>query len=691
MARRLTDYEKKRDFTRTPEPAPSRAPDDAGNRFVVHRHEATRLHYDLRLEVDGALRSWAVPRGFSYVPGQKRLAVETEDHPLEYLEFEGVIPAGQYGAGTIAIWDRGRYELTGGGKDLAEGIRAGKLEVRLRGKRLRGEWHLVRTKRGERDWLMFKARDRYARSEEDPAFPFAIDLDAARRRPCPRRLKPMRPAADGEPFSDPQWLFEVEFDGLRVLAIKRGDSVELLRASTGRRLGVALPEIEESLRAIRAEDAVIDGALVVLDSNQRPSRALLDDALDGSAASTIMLQAFDLVHFDEWRLARLPLADRKSLLRSVLPGSGRVVYVDHVVGEGERLCDVLATAGLPAAIAKRASSGYRAGASRDWVRVPVEGDGRAELPVSDLVARARRRSSRFGRVRYTNRDKVYFPERGFTKGDLLDYYERVAEYLLPYLHDRPLHLRRCPDGIHGEAFYQHNAPAPVPDWVRTVEIDHGQGKTVRSIVCNDRETLLWVINLGSIDLHPWLSRVGALDSPDLLVLDLDPDGSPPANVVRVARAIGKLLRGIGLRPAIKTSGASGIHVTVPLIASYTYEQGRMFAEAIARKVAHDHDDIATTERSLARRRGRVYIDFMQNRRGQTVVPPYVVRPVEAASVSTPLDWDELAGDLDFAAFDITTVPERLARLGDLHRSALDDPQDLLPAIESFGERFGDRG
>jgi bifunctional non-homologous end joining protein LigD len=196
-----------------------------------------------------------------------------------------------------------------------------------------------------------------------------------------------------------------------------------------------------------------------------------------------------------------------------------------------------------------------------------------------------------------------------------------------------------------------------------------------------------MVNLGSIDLHPWLSRRGSLDSPDWAILDLDPDGSPFPHVVRVARAIGKVLRGIGLRPYLKTSGASGMHVYVPLQPGYTYEHAAHFCEGIARLVAQDHPDIATVERVVNRRGGKVYIDFLQNRRGQTIVPPYVARPVPGASVSTPLDWDELDSELHPSMFTIETVLPRIQRLGDLFRGTLTDKQDLLPAIEALQKNY----
>ena len=266
-----------------------------------------------------------------------------------------------------------------------------------------------------------------------------------------------------------------------------------------------------------------------------------------------------------------------------------------------------------------------------------------------------------------NLDKVYWPASGHTKGDLIDYYLTVAEWLLPYLRSRPIHLLRYPDGVDGEGFYQKQVPH-LPSWVPTVDVST-DGQEARYIVCGDRDTLLYLVNLGSIDFHPWLSRIDDLDAPDWAVIDLDAKGSSFAKVVRVARTLAKVLHGIETAGYPKTSGKSGMHVYVPLAGGYTYDQARLFCEGLARVVVREHRDIATVERSAARRGERVYVDFLQNRREQTVVPPYAVRPVAGATVSTPLSWDELDADLSPARFTMDTVPERLARSGDLFRDA----------------------
>jgi len=678
-------YRDKRDFGRTPEPPPGKPTLRPGAPvFVVHRHEARRLHYDLRLEMDGVLKSWAVPRGFSYDPTVKRLAVRTEDHPLEYEHFHGVIPKDAYGAGTMTIWDHGNYRLTKS-DEKGHGVAEGKLELVMYGKKLRGEWHLVRTKSEKDEWLLFKARDHYARKDEEPP-PF-FDLTAAVESPVPEKVEPMEIGEEAQPFSDPGWVFEMKFLGHRAMLVKRTEDIQLVTVSS-EPVKETLADLTAEARKLRAENAVLDGVLVALDAARRPSEEALQERLKSGGDEPVFFYAFDLLHYDDWDIRGLPLLERKKILASVLPKLPHLLYVDHVEGRGEDLVEVTSAGGLPGVVAKEASGTYVSGPSPSWREIPAQPTGGAEKrDLLEALKDGAPRTSRH-RIKFSNLEKVYWPKEGITKGDLIDYYDRVAELVLPYLQERPVHMLRYPDGIEGKAFYQKDAPEHMADWITLEPIEsESKGRPIRFIICNDRDTLLYMVNLGSIDLHPWLSRRGSLDSPDWAILDLDPDGSPFPYVVRVARAIGKVLRGIGLRPYLKTSGASGLHVYVPLRPGYTYDHAAHFCEGIARLVAQDHPDIATVERVVNRRGGKVYIDYLQNRRGQTVVPPYVARPVPGASVSAPLDWDELDSELHPSMFTMVTMLPRIARLGDIFRGTLTDHQDLLPAIEALQKNY----
>ena len=689
------EYHGRRDFSRTPEPAfeaPGAASEEGlpavEGSFVIHRHEARRLHYDLRFAAGGVLVSWAVPRGFSYDPAVKHLAVHTEDHPLRYRTFEGVIPKGEYGAGTMLIWDHGSYEVVKA-PDLAAGLGAGEVKVILRGHRLRGEWHLVRTNADRDEWLLFKTRDRYARNAADPV----PTVDPARVRPAslPRRPRAMFAAADHGQFSDPDWIFELEFEGLRALAVVDGDEVTFA-APAGARLALhadAAAGVQEQFAAVRAERAVLDGVWVATDGSGRPARAAIDAwAAGGAAEGAVAFYAFDLLHYEEWDLRSLPLLERKHLLRTLLPPSPTLLFADHVAASGESLAAVAEAAGFHALVAKRADSRYRPGAHSSWRTVPLQAAAEARrVDVHTALAAATQRGRRGGRVAFSNLDKVYWPREGYAKGDLLRFYEQVAEFLLPYLRERPVHMNRYPDGIEGKSFFQRQAPAGVPDWVELVEVDDRHD---RQFICNDLQTLLYLINLGSIELHPWLSRRGSLEQPDFAVLDLDAKETTFANAKRVARTAGKVLRGIGLDPSVKTSGASGLHVYLPLVPGYRYDQVRLFMEAVARVVAREHPDIASVERLPQGRGGKVYVDFLQNRKSATVVPPYVARPVPGANVSMPLEWDELDGELHPGMFTIANTPSLLAQRGDRFRATLTGQQDFAPAIERLQEYLAAR-
>jgi len=676
----LEDYGKKRDFKRTPEPGPVVPRGDVGElrQFVVHRHEARRLHYDLRLERGGVLLSWAVPKGFSYDSKDKHLAMRTEDHPLRYTEFSGVIPKGEYGAGTMTIWDRGRYRLLN--EDSA--MDRGEFKIILYGRRLRGEWHLVRTKQADNSWLLFKSKDRYAGVRRDSAL--GVDLTSAKEAGFPRTVRKMKAGKPTRAFSDPGWLFEARFEGRRLLAAKRGDKVEL------RGLRRKIPLVLQDLGALRAESALLDGVLLTLDDNGRPSAELLERRLAAGELEGVVYYAFDLLYVEEYDLRVLSQLDRKAALRALIPPVHNVLFLDHVPGNGKDLYETVAAAGLPALVAKRADAPYVAGASDSWREIPIEAglegerDGEA-LPVDQALEQVKQEGGP-GRVKFSNLDKVFWPAEGFTKGDMIGFYEAVADTLLPYLRDRPIHLNRFPDGIDGKSFYQKDAKPQTPEWIRTADIaSRHRGDSIRYMVCDERDTLLYIANLGSIDLHPWMSRVESPDSPDWAVIDLDPKEAPFNDVIRIAREVGRVLRGLGLHPLLKTSGASGLHIFIGLEPGYTYDHATMFCESVARIVARDLPEIATVERAISQREGKVYIDFGQNRKGQTVVPPYVVRPVRGATVSTPLAWDELEKDLHPSHHTIQTVPERLAAQGDLFRPVLSKPESLADAIGALEE------
>jgi DNA ligase D-like protein (predicted polymerase) len=412
-----------------------------------------------------------------------------------------------------------------------------------------------------------------------------------------------------------------------------------------------------------------------VDESGRPSKRALEHAWEADPAS-IALYAFDLLNWEGYNTRELTLRERKALLRSLLPPSGSALYVDSVAERGRTLAAEAARLGLDTLLAKRADSRYEAGPSKQWKRIRLSGQGAGgegeSLPAEEL--------QRKPGFKLSNPGKVLWPAEGYTKRDLFAYYEAVAEHLLAHVRGRPMHLHRFPNGIEEKSFYQKRPPETFPSWIAQVQFPETDE---RYLLCNDRPTLLYLANLASIDLHPWLSRADSPGCPDWAVIDIDAKESSFETAVKIARKAGSLLRGLGVRSFVKTSGGSGLHVYVPLAPSYSYEQSRMFTETVARVLAMENRDSATVERNPERRSGKVYVDFLQNRRGQTVVPPYSARPVAGARVSMPLEWDELRSALSPDRFTIKTAVGRLEELGDLFRPVLELDQELLPAIEAL--------
>jgi bifunctional non-homologous end joining protein LigD len=291
------------------------------------------------------------------------------------------------------------------------------------------------------------------------------------------------------------------------------------------------------------------------------------------------------------------------------------------------------------------------------------------------------------RVALTNPEKVFWRTQGYTKGDLVEYYVSISDWMLPYLKDRPVMLTRYPDGIDGKSFYQKDAPGFAPPWLRTEKIySHDSQRDISYFVLDSADALAYMANLAAITIHIWSSRLPHLENPDWLLFDIDPKGSTTRNAVAVAEETAGALREVGLRPYLKTSGQAGLHVMVGLEPKYTYEQARMFSELVARLVVSRIPDLATINRNPRTRAGKVYIDYLQLGHGKTIAAPFSVRPIDGAPVSAPLDWKELKPNLDPAKFNIKTMPPRMAKLRrDPFIGALADPMTLeaaLPALEA---------
>ncbi|MEO8605015.1 MAG: DNA ligase D [bacterium] len=863
-ARSLDPYRRKRQPGRTPEPfsaAPSRRTTAGGQRFVVQQHAARRLHWDLRLEIGGVLVSWAVPRGPSVDPKERRLAVQTEDHPLDYAGFEGLIPSGNYGAGAMIVWDAGHYRSVDG-VEPADGLVAGKLDLELIGHKLRGRWALVRTKGTDgKQWLFFKKADAASGGAEPvDAQPqsvlsgltvvelrdgvrrdaelakLAVAAGAPRAALPANALTPMLADTTLKPFTRAGWLFELKYDGIRLLIARRDGGAPRLLARSGRDVTATFPDIAAAAARLPADDFVIDGELIALDERGTGSferlqqRLGLTNAWDverAAAAVPVQVFAFDLLAAAGHDLRTLPLTTRKQILRRLVAAQGVIRFADHIETEGAAFFDAAAAHDVEGIVAKRADSPYRSGKrSTDWQKIkrprtadfPLVGylpgkgsrselgalmlawrrgdglvhagnvgSGLSEARVDALLPTLRQltrptpafapsadplpRNAVFveprlvARVRYTevtekgmlrqpvllevseaddadvaatpptadadispvttkksarpkrqtaaahglendvaapasrpdaeratqaapprftpsNVAKIFWPADGYTKGDLLAYYDAIWPTIAPYLRDRPVVLTRYPDGIDGKSFFQKHVPDFIPDWVPTVRV-----ADTEYFLCNEKDALLYVVNLGCIPLHVWSARHQTIEYADWAILDLDPKGAPWADVLAVARRIHALLEPLDVPHFLKTSGQDGLHVLIPLGAVLTHDEAKAFAELLARLVVADLPDIATVARPIGSRGGKVYVDFLQNGSGKLIAAPYSVRPRRGAPVSTPLTWRELTSRLDPARYTIRTVPPRVAKLGDPLLPVFERGADVVAVLSQLQSRI----
>ena len=837
----LSTYRAKRAFDRTPEPGglvPKSVPRQGGL-LIVHMHDATRLHWDLRLEMDGVLKSWAVPKGPSANTTDKRLAVKVEDHPLEYGDFEGIIPEGNYGAGTVIVWDRGVWVPL---EDPYEGLEKGKLLFELKGYKLHGRWTLIKLKKTEKEWLLIKERDEYVSTEPYSNESVLSGLTNDELRDAKQRAEPIKKELEqlgapkralrvedtelmlaetrAEPFTKDGWIFEVKLDGYRMRAACQ-DGEPILYSRKGLDFTESFPELARAVKAIPYEGVILDGELVVLNESGHPSfnklqaRAKLGarEAKRAAIESPATLYVFDLLAFAGYDLRKLPLIKRKEILQKILPQTGPLRYSEHFEKNGEALYEQVVKLGLEGIMAKKAESSYRGGRSADWLKIradriddfvvvgfskpkgsrggfgslhvgayedgkliycgragsgfsgdqlkdisaqltalirttpPCEPPKNGALPkgpdhtwveprlvcdvrykeithdgllrqsvfvrfrddkkAEDVVMPGREKretgnepeaeaapASPVSRVplrevKFSNLDKVFWPEEKYTKGDLIEYYRSMAPWLLSYLKDRPVVLTRYPDGISGKSFYQKDAPGFVPDWIQTIPVwSEDTQRDIQYFVCNDVESLTYLVNLGTIPLHIWHSRIADLTRPDWCLIDLDPKEAPFANVLTLAKTMKKLCDEVEMPAFIKTTGKSGLHIMLPLGRQLTYDQSLQLAILFSRLVTDRHPDIATTQRTISKREGKVYVDAFQNRAGQLMVAPYSVRPTPGAPVSMPIAWDEVNGKLHNSKFTIANALKRMQKLGDDPvRPVLDTKPNLMKILERLNERL----
>jgi bifunctional non-homologous end joining protein LigD len=898
---KLKEYNKKRDFKKTAEPKAGASKDKDHLIFVVQKHDASRLHYDFRLEMDGVLKSWAVPKGPMLDAKVKHLAMMVEDHPFDYLNFEGIIPEGEYGGGTVIVWDEGTYEpiepikgKKAQEKHLLAQLATGQLKIKLHGEKLNGEFAMVKTHGiGENAWLMIKHKDEFATGEDvtkqdqsvlsgktietmaktsekvwqhgheedvkpDEALADKVEteepekadikaiLKVAPKSKVPANIKPMKATLVDEPFDEPGWLFEVKWDGYRAIAVlDKKDGAQLISRNN-------LPfdkyyPINEALKSWKM-DAVLDGELLVLNEKGISDFGAMQN-WRSEADGNLVYYIFDILWYEGKNLMGLPLSERQAILQSIIPTDNDHIRQSKVFDANG--IDFFAAAermGLEGIIAKKADSVYTSDLrSKEWLKVKVqrrqevviagftknEGTGKsfsalvlgvykngdlqfvgkvgtgfsdklqkemmkqfeplitkkspfdyevdvdkptrfrpkrmgakptwlkpelvcevgfAELTSDGVFRQASFKGMRIDKkakdviletpvnteetiseadenpiaetkpkksdlalapvksterktllnptedtqtkkvcghdLKFNHVTKLYWQEDKITKGEMLNYYYKVGEYMMPYLKDRPMSLNRFPGGIHGQSFYQKNVTDKAPDWAKTFDHVTDEGKVTKYLVGTDEASLLWMASLGCIEINPWFSRAETPDNPDYCVIDLDPDKHTYDQVVEAARITKDILDAIEVPSYPKTSGSTGMHIYIPLEGKYTYQQSQLFANIIVKLVHKEIPDYTSLERSIAARKGKMYLDFLQNRPGATIAGPYSLRPKPGATVSTPLSWDEVKPGLTIQHFNIHNAIDRFKETGDLFKGVLGEGIDLEKTLKNAQHVLG---
>jgi len=874
---KLTEYNRKRDFKKTKEPKGKVKSSGKELRFVVQKHDASRLHYDWRLEIDGVLVSWAVPKGPIADTSVKRLAMHVEDHPMDYIDFEGTIPKGQYGGGTVMVWDTGTY-LAEGSDDVAESEKLlkkmhkdGNIKVVMQGKKLKGSYHLVRMSGKQDEWLLLKGKDEYADKKEfdqqsvltgrtleeieidkksdiwqsdkeekksfhgdtdhildegptdnsnpkseEPTFTAEDVADAKVRKTFPKDWKPQLATLADDIFESDDWIFENKYDGYRALIQVHKGKVALV-SRNGLSFNAKYKGLVQAFGIIK-DDIILDGEIVVEDEKGLSHFQWLQYFGENPDRGKLKCYVFDILYYNGYDLTSLELLQRKRILEAVLPQTDAIIYSRHIVGKGTKALQEAKESGGEGLIAKKIASRYHVNKrSKDWLKIKVtkeqemviggftepkgsrsgfgslllgyyeegklqysgkvgtgfnedslkemyhrlvkleqktcpfavkpkepkvhwikpelvaqikysewtetnslrhpvfialrtdkkptevireipkqtktilpEKDGMAKKKPSAKAKIKNTMESKKGwntdKVEITNPDKIFWPKEGYTKGDVIAYYDAMADHVLKYIQDRPQSLRRTPDGIKSEGFFQKDMAGKAPSWAKTRKIkSSSKGESIEYLICNDKETLMYMANLGCIEINPWSSRVGSINNPDYIIFDLDPNKATLKDLIMTANKVKEILDSLGIKGYLKTSGGKGLHVFIPIMPKYTYDQTRDFSHIISQAVHKALPKITSLERMPKDREGKVYLDFLQNGKGKTMACAYSLRPRESATASAPLEWEELNDKgFDLKNYNIKTLPERVKEKGDLWEDFFDNAIDLKTVLEKLG-------
>lgn len=780
----LAEYKRKRDFKKTTEPAGGTVK-VAGGMFVVQKHAATRLHYDFRLEHEGVLMSWAVPQGPSLDPRVKRLAMRTENHPIEYGSFEGVIPKGEYGAGAVIIWDTGRVKWL---LDPDEGMAKGELKFVLAGERLQGEFHMVKIKprEGERGnpWLLFKSKDAFA-GKEDPVARSITSIVSGRTiedvrsggarvwskggERAPKAAKPPKWAfvapmlatrVEDAPKGD-SWIHEIKYDGYRIQAAASGDSVRLY-TRTGLDWTGKFQSIADALAKLDLKDVLLDGEAAVVQPNGRTDFSLLQKSLENGVAKGVTYLVFDILAEGAKDLRKTPLSERKQRLAAVLAKAKSPIQISpYFEGGGADVLEAFREQGLEGVVSKKASSNYVSGRTNGWLKVKLvneqefviigyqpslKGRAFASLMLADhedgklvyrgnvgtgfddrtlaslqeklskierakptlsvprlaakgakwvepkLVAQVKfaeltgegavRHAVFLGlrgdkaarevqaekaapamrtRVRLTHPDKVLFPDAGVTKAELAAYLDLAAERMGAHLFGRPVSLVRAPDGVGKQTFFQKHAMKGMPKEIKLIAITESDGKSEDYLTLPDAAAIVSAAQISALEFHLWGSRNKNLEHPDRMIFDLDPDEELSFQVVkRAAFDIKALLESADLKPFAMLTGGKGIHIVLNVKPKPEWDEFKGFAGEVAEQIAALDPKRFVANMSKAKRKGRIFIDYLRNGRGATAIAPYSPRAKGAAPIAVPVSWDELKTIPSASVFKIKDMHARLS-------------------------------
>jgi bifunctional non-homologous end joining protein LigD len=826
----LTEYVKKRSFDKTTEPKGGK---NTGKQlaFVVQRHHASRLHYDFRLELDGTLKSWAVPKGPSMNPGDKRLAMMVEDHPFDYRKFEGIIPNGNYGAGVVMIWDQGTYtslaeKRADDVKTLRAGLKSGNLKFRLNGEKLKGEFALVKLHSDEdNSWLLIKHNDDFAvktnynsedmvpaeikkmlnnKSGKATSLPDIKGAKAGKKSPelteadeerpdTGKHFTPMMARLEAKVFDNEDWIYERKLDGYRAIGYT-GTKAKLI-SRNNIDFSHRYKTVTDALKLI-GDDAVLDGELVIEDKNGRSSFQDIQNYQNDQTGLTLKYYVFDLLSLKGHDLRALELLKRKELLKALIRPLNNpvIIYNDHISGKGSELFKKAQKEGWEGIIGKDNKSYYTSGKRSDrWLKFKLQNSQEAiicgytapsgsrkhfgalilgindgeniryigncgtgfndksikelyeklhplETDVKPFNEKVHQRTKVtwvkpqlvcevwyaewtadrhlrqpvykglridkekekvimetpdtqtadeeliiFGRkqLKVTHLNKVFWKDEGITKGQIVHYYKDMAEWIVPYLKDKAISMRRQPNGISDPGFFQKDVDVShLPSWIKTEPLySESNDKNINYIIGDDAATLLYLVNLGCIEINPWLSSYKKPDNPDFVVIDLDPHDVPFTQAVEAALKTKEIFDRMKLDAFIKTSGSKGLHIYCHLGAKYDYDFTKMFAEYTANLIHNELPDTTSVERNPAKRKNRIYVDFLQNRRGQTIACPYSVRPKPGATVSAPLHWHEVNDNLKLSNFTIHNMRERVKEIEDPWKDLTKNKGDLKRALE----------